>query len=278
MATLRDDLPYIWITWLAKLLAGDSSCEWATWFKARHEPGSWSKQPRQNSFQGWQLRHTALVSATARCLDEREYTVFVEDQNYFRLRGREAGLAGKPDIIAVKGNEGLIIDCKGGIPRPAHTAQVMLYMYAIPNALSQHGHVDFSGRVVYDDQEITMASTMIDDAFVGNAVNLIRRLGAEEPPRAPSEPECRFCDIGLEDCTDRVSAAAAAAVEGKTSDFWRSPAPCRHYSSWYRLARSVGELSGVPNVLRPMVILIMPSSPTLIESWTSSELAITSPL
>ena len=217
MTQLRDGLPYIWITWLAKILAGDSSCEWAAWFKARYDPASWRKQARQNHFQGWQLRHTALVSATARCLDEREYTVFVEDQNYFRLRGREAVLAGKPDIVAVKGNEGLIIDCKGGIPRPAHAAQVMLYMYAVPNALSQHDHVAFSGRVIYEDQEIKMESTMIDDAFIGNSVNAIRRLASEEPPpRAPSEPECRFCDISVGDCPDRVSSAAA---EGETTDF-----------------------------------------------------------
>ena len=36
----RRKFPYIWTTWLPRLLTGENSCEWAAWFKAHHE--SWS--------------------------------------------------------------------------------------------------------------------------------------------------------------------------------------------------------------------------------------------
>ena len=31
------DHPYIWATWLPRLLVGDNSCEWAIWFKAHYQ-------------------------------------------------------------------------------------------------------------------------------------------------------------------------------------------------------------------------------------------------
>ena len=32
MIILRQS-PYIWFTWLTKLMAGEAQCEWASWFK-----------------------------------------------------------------------------------------------------------------------------------------------------------------------------------------------------------------------------------------------------
>ena len=45
MAKPRSGGPYIWVTLLSKLLAGDESCEYAGWFKAQHEPQSWQRGP-----------------------------------------------------------------------------------------------------------------------------------------------------------------------------------------------------------------------------------------
>ncbi len=36
MVKLRANGPYVWVTWLPRLLSGESSCEWASWFKAQH--------------------------------------------------------------------------------------------------------------------------------------------------------------------------------------------------------------------------------------------------
>ena len=62
MARLRRDGPYFWVTWLTKLLAGENSCEWAAWFRARHESGSWEQVPGDFDRAGWQMAHTAMVN------------------------------------------------------------------------------------------------------------------------------------------------------------------------------------------------------------------------
>ena len=51
------------------------------------------------------LDHTALVNRERESREKLGYTVFTENQNAFRLRGRNATLAGKPDLIAVKGGD-----------------------------------------------------------------------------------------------------------------------------------------------------------------------------
>ena len=80
----------------------------------------------------------------------RGYTVFMEGQNSFALRGRTAALGGKPDLIARKGgNTGTIIDVKTGKSSPSHGVQVMLYMYAVPRAMGKYYGVTFDGRVVH---------------------------------------------------------------------------------------------------------------------------------
>ena len=45
MGQLRATGPYLWVTWLPRLLSEESSCEWASWFKAQHEGWSWSRVP-----------------------------------------------------------------------------------------------------------------------------------------------------------------------------------------------------------------------------------------
>ena len=113
--------PYIWTTWFAKLLAGDSHCQWACWFRAHNQ--SWARPPSDFDNAKWMLDHTALLNRERK--ESREslgYTVNVENQNSFRLRGRYATLAGKPpDLNAAKNNDALIIDAKTGTVEPAHT-------------------------------------------------------------------------------------------------------------------------------------------------------------
>ena len=216
MPYLRDGAPYIWTTWLAKIMAGENTCEWAAWFKARHDPNSWRKTAR-TSFDSWHLQHTAMLAREHRRWQERDFSVLLEDQNHFNLRGKTATLAGKPDIIALNGSSGVIVDVKTGQPSPAHNAQVMLYMYAVPRAMPQHQHMIFDGAVVYEDHEVNIPAVAIADVFIDEVSSLIRRLAADTPPRrAPSVRECRFCDITLEDCPDRVDYGVTAAV---TSDF-----------------------------------------------------------
>ena len=52
-----------------------------------------------------------------RNLKAEGYAVFVEDQNKFTLKGRAATLGGVPDLVAVRGAEALVVDCKSGKQR-----------------------------------------------------------------------------------------------------------------------------------------------------------------
>ena len=138
MAQLRSNGPYVWVTWLTKLLAGEHSCEWAAWFKSHHESWSWEKAPITFDVAKWQVAHTEGVIDTRAAWEREGYTVFTESQNSFALRGKTATLGGKPDLIARKGSQGVILDVKTGKPSPSHGVQVMLYMYAVPRALGHH--------------------------------------------------------------------------------------------------------------------------------------------
>ena len=133
MAQLRATGPYIWVAWLPRLLSGESSCEWAAWFKTQHEGWSWSRMPSGFDQAGWLMKHTAVLNEQRLRWEERGYAVSTEGQNSFNLRGSSAVLAGKPDLVARRRDEVTIIDGKTGRPSPAHAIQVMLYMYAVPS-------------------------------------------------------------------------------------------------------------------------------------------------
>ena len=215
MAELRRNGPYIWLT---RLLVGENSCEWAAWFRAQHEGWSWAKAPGGFDLVGWQLAHTAGVNECRAEWEERGHTVFTENRNSFALRGGTATLGGKPDLVALKGESGTIIDVKTGSPSPAHSAQVMLYMYAVPRAMGQYHGMAFDDRVAYRDHEVAIPATAVDEAFIWNLARLLRRLSAEAPARrVPSPREWGFCDISSADCPER--AAEGAVAEGVTEDF-----------------------------------------------------------
>ena len=85
---------YIWTTWLTKLLTGESSREFAAWFRAHHQ--GWERPPNDFNIAQWQLDHTALLNDTRRKFEDSGYDVRVEAQNAFRLQGRTTTLAGQP--------------------------------------------------------------------------------------------------------------------------------------------------------------------------------------
>ena len=218
MPQLRTNGPYMWVTWLTKLLVGENSCEWAAWFRSHHEGWSWSKVPSTFDQATWQMAHTAKIIESRHQMEEQGYTVFTENQNSFVLRGRSAALGGKPDLIARKGEVGTVIDVKTGQPSPSHSVQVMLYMYAIPRALGQYKGVTFDGRIVYTDHTVEIPESAVDDKFVANLSQLILRLASPTPARKiPSRMECGYCNITSTDCPER--AADDGLLEGATDDF-----------------------------------------------------------
>jgi hypothetical protein len=209
--------PYIWVTWLSKLLVGDNSCEWASWFRAHFR--DFQKVPSDFDTFSWQIDHTDLLNEVRVDLEAEGHTVTTEQQNLFRLRGSSGiTVGGRPDLIAVSGESGAIFEVKTGEPRAADAAQVLIYMFAVPLAFPQYRQVEFRGEVAYRDHRVPVPSTAMDDAFKTGLVEIIRRVGAEAPTRkVPSAAECRFCDITSEDCPERI--AADAVAEGPVPDF-----------------------------------------------------------
>ncbi|MFL6283558.1 MAG: PD-(D/E)XK nuclease family protein [Pyrinomonadaceae bacterium] len=202
--TVRRALPYIWATWLSKLLVGDQSCEWAAWFKANHQ--GFEKAPCTFDATGWKLAHTALLDRKYRQLVEAGQSVSIEGQNWFRLMGKCATLGGKPDLIGLNGS-GIICEVKTGQPKPSDHTQVMIYMWAVPRALKKFQGLRFDGLVVYPDHEVRIPADAVDTNFVGNLAGLIKRVSSDAPARrVPSPDECRFCDLTMKDCTERAEA------------------------------------------------------------------------
>ena len=216
MAERRSQGPYIWATTLAKLLTGENSCEWAGWFKAHHQ--SWVKPPSDFDSSAWMLKHTSLVNEEREKREQLGYTVSTENQNLFRLRGSSATIAGKPDLIAGKTHEVVVIDVKTGRVSPAHRAQVMIYQYAVPKVLEQYRGMRVRGHVRYPTSNVGTPESAVDREFIENLGALVRRLAADTPARpVPSASECRFCDITAADCPARIDVSYVA--EGDTEDF-----------------------------------------------------------
>ena len=167
----------------------------------------------------WMLNHTSLLNEKKSQWEARRQKVYVEGQNSFRLRGQSATLAGRPDLIVVRSNDALIIDVKTGREQPAHFVQIMIYMYALPRALPQFQHAKLAGEVIYPTGTRRVPMGSLHTQFKTDLGALIRRIAADKPAaRVPSEHECRFCDITLEDCTERIE-TGSAPKGGTTDDF-----------------------------------------------------------
>ncbi len=163
------------------------------------------------------LKHTSLLQRSKSRFEKEGYRVLIEDQNSFKLKGRVATLAGKPDLVAISDSEYIICDVKTGSPSITHRMQVMIYMFAMPLALKQYRSVSFSGMVMYEDDHDYISSESLDETFSANLIGLINRIGGKEPlQRVPSYKECRWCDLTEASCDARVT---TDDTEGETDIF-----------------------------------------------------------
>ena len=213
MSAPQPALPYIWTTWISKLLAGDNSCEWAAWSKVNQ-----GKVDAKNAadFDSWRIKHTALLQRARKEFEAQECQVLTEDQNWFRLTGKNAVLGGKPDLISI-GDEFMICDVKSGQPKSSDRIQVMIYMYAVPLAMPQYKGRKFDGLVFYEDTHKIISAGAIDETFIQSLASLIKRVSSTTPAhRVPSVRECKMCDIPTERCDARIETIEA---QGVTDDF-----------------------------------------------------------
>lgn len=220
MALARITGPYFWVSWLSKLLVGESSCQWGVWFRAQHEGSSWEKVPSDFDQVQWLIKHGELLEQTRRYYERQGYLVSEAAQNSFNLRGTTATLAGRPDLVVARDGEVVVVDVKVGQPNVSHTAQVMTYMYALPRAMQRMFQgARISGQVVYPDGPVDVPEAAVNQEFVEALGGLVRSLATCEAPRkTPSRNECRFCPIGARDCPERADDWEGQPV-GVTEDF-----------------------------------------------------------
>ena len=219
--SIRRDNVYVWVTWLSRLLVGDASCEWASWFKAHHT--GYSKATRDFSLSTWKMHHTRLLNDVRDGLESERHTVSTERANWFRLQGGSgATVAGQADLVAVAPDGQITVyDVKTGAQRDSDIAQVMIYMYALPLvADTPWAGKSPDGRVVYrDGTEIHIPSTAIDGDFREGLHDLIRRVVSDEPARrVPSPPECNWCDLTDLDCPERINSVLPGDSNGYAGD------------------------------------------------------------
>ena len=146
-----------------RLLTGENSCEWAPWFKAHHQ--NWAKVPPDFNQAQWLLNHTELLNKRKAEWGLSHYSVAIEGQNSFQLRGRSATLAGQPDPITQRDGQAVIVDAKTGQESASHIVQVMIYLYAIPRALERYRTLKLRGQATYLDHTIRIPAEVVDGQF-----------------------------------------------------------------------------------------------------------------
>ena len=201
----RRESPYVWITWVNRLLAGEDYCEWSSWFKANYEGNSYKKEPSNFDTAKWHMEHTALLLKTRQKFEDDGYEVFIQNQNRIRLQGQTAMLSGIPDLIGLSGSTAVVVDVKTGQPSPSHSTQVLIYMYALEKYDSRFSDFSLEGRVVYSDHDVCIPAGSVTENFISNLGGLMRRLSSDVPAvKVPSEQECAFCPITIGDCQERI--------------------------------------------------------------------------
>lgn len=204
--------PYIWVTWITGLLAGDRSCLWSAWYRAHFK--DYERKPTGIDLATWTAVHGEMVRTRAEALRAAGDDVYVEDQNKFSLRGRAATLGGKPDLVAIQtAGEGgqadarraLVVDCKSGKQRTSDYFQVLTYMLVLPHTHPACRGIPVAGELQYRDTSVPIEPEKLTPELRRLIRTTIEQVGGDaEPVRVPSAAECRFCDLCVGDCPDRV--------------------------------------------------------------------------
>lgn len=202
MATAPRSAPYVYVTWITKLLSGDDQCQWAAWFKSHF---TFDKAKRDFDVAAWTAAHNDMIRKRVAALTADGYLVFLENQNAFHLHGEIATLAGKPDIVAVRDTEARVIDCKTGKRRDSDYQQVLVYLQMLPLTHEAVKGCRLTGELQYSDGSVEIRSEELTPAVRERIVGEIKRAGhTTPPPHVPSYKECLFCDITANDCPQRI--------------------------------------------------------------------------
>lgn len=203
--------PYIWATWVSKLLAGEQQCTFASWYRAHYQ---YQKRPdRSFNLAKWTADHNALVARRVDELRGEGWQVAVENENAFRLHGKAATLAGKCDVVARRDGAVLVVDGKTGQQRNSDFFQVLIYMAVLPKVFGGIDGARLSGEVCYAGHRIAIAPDELTEPRAADIWATVQRLAHDDRPLpVPSAAECRFCDLSAVACPQRVDEDVPSAV------------------------------------------------------------------
>lgn len=210
MATARET-PYVWATWVSKLMAGEVQCEWSLWFRAHY---AYDKRAMDFNLARWTAEHGRLVRDQAVRLRSEGYDVRVENQNAFKIHGRnQVVLAGKPDLVAARDGVVHVVDCKTGASRVSDHMQVLIYMLILPYVRPLWKGLAIQGCIQYRHDRVAIPAHGVDAAFRQQFRQAMDQIGgAAALMRQASYAECQFCDISRLDCPDRIDTPPADVV------------------------------------------------------------------
>lgn len=197
MAILRSD-PYMWVTWLSKIMSGQTACQWQGWFQTHNQLTE--RHPQSFDLTGWKINHTRMLTEFVKKMTARGLEPLVEFP--FTLAVGGATLGGKVDCVVVEDSTARVYDCKTGTPRDSDQVQVMIYMHAL-SQISEFEKIPIEGIVLYKDHE-DVEIPKLPDSFVSNFDFFVSLLSAETPAIKVPGHDCRFCSIAKSDCPERV--------------------------------------------------------------------------
>jgi hypothetical protein len=203
----KRDHTYIWSSWLSKILAGEQSCHYAPWLRANYKIETARRgDTEDDKIKDWTLKHTTLLEETKAEYEAAGYTCYVEDQAAFCLTGKTGiSVAGKCDIVAIRGEDCVVIDVKTGRVRLSDYAQVQIYIIALQHVPGPWSGKLLRGLIVYPKgtKPVDVPPENIDRDNFKKAVTILS--SDVEPKRAPSYQGCHYCEITGTDCPQRVT-------------------------------------------------------------------------
>lgn len=208
--------PFVMVTWVLGLVTGQDQCLWRAWFRSRYK---YPQRPDPTfDAAAWTSQHDDQVNRRIGELKVDGWKVQKEGQNWIRLKGQTALLVAKPDIVAERGGQFLVVDEKTGQQNHKDWWQVLLYTYVIPKAW-QSESLRITGQVEYaDGTRIDVTPAEFTPALREKFFTILKQIGDPmEPPKTPSAAGCRFCDISV--CEARIEATPEAELPQHTEDF-----------------------------------------------------------
>ena len=204
--------PYVWVTWLTRLLAEENRCVYRAWYKAHFKIQKDESPEREVFFAEQTAKHDAIQDVREKELKAQGWTVKREEQGEFKLKGAKGDLAGKPDLVGLKGDEALIVEVKSGKQRESDAWQVLIYWFALKLSWLKGTGSRIHGEVAYKGGHVRNVEPLAPQSQAKIAALLKVVTGDDEPERTPGKWDCEYCEIKT--CPDRFQAADDSDASG----------------------------------------------------------------